>query len=208
MLYVYVGCFAFGVVYALLSFIFGGHGFDGGAPDHSGIGHAVGDAHAAAGDAEIPSPLNPLVVSSAITVFGAAGIVSKVGLKMGDLSSSAVAITIAGIIGAAIFFGIVRVMYGSQSNSTFSLDDLIGIDAEVITPIPESGMGEVSYTMNGMRYNLSAKSAYNENIQRGECVKIKNITGNAAVVARKITADKLDAFDIRQREKRSEEKGL
>ena len=90
-----------------------------------------------------------------------------------------------------MFFGIVKFMYGSQSNSTYSQSDIIGIEAEVITPVPEKGLGEIAYTINGVRYNIPAKSAFSSSIGRGSTVKIKDVSGNIAVVTQKITIDDL-----------------
>ena len=88
----------------------------------------------------MPSPFNPLVIASAITAFGAFGLIGKAGFKWGDLISTIVALAFAGAVGTIIFFGIVKFMYNSQSNSMFSLDELTGTEAEVTTPVPENGL--------------------------------------------------------------------
>ncbi len=92
---------------------------------------------------------------------------------MPDILSTVVALGFAGGIGALIFFGIVKFMYGSQSNSVFSLNDIVDTEAEVITPIPAGGMGEITYVANGIRYNLSARSSDGEDISRGATVIIR-----------------------------------
>ena len=72
MLQIFVGCLAFGVLFSVFSIIFGAHGIDHGGFDHVGAGgHA---AHVGSDSADAPSPLNPLVISSAITAFGAVGL--------------------------------------------------------------------------------------------------------------------------------------
>ncbi|NLK88417.1 MAG: hypothetical protein GX279_13175 [Clostridiaceae bacterium] len=242
MLYVFIGCLAFGVFYSLASFLLGGHGdHDGGVDSGADIdvghgidvgadidvghgidigadidvGHGVDigadidvghgavevdaghdGAHAVShgDDAHTPSPFNPLVIASAITAFGAAGLISMTGFGLNSLMSTIVALGFSGAIGAALFFGVVKFMYGSQSNSVFSLDDLIGFEAEVITPLPEKGLGEIAYMAHGMRSTISARSVDGTEIQRGSRVIIREITGNAAVVQLKLTLDDI-VFD-------------
>ena len=214
MLYVYIGCFTFGILYSLISALLGGdgaEGADGVGADSAGVDIDIGvdvdigadmDVDIDAEGADTPSPFSPLVIASAITAFGAAGLISKLSFNMGDLASAAVSLGFAGLVGALIFFGVVKLMYSSQSNSTFSLEDLVGIEAEVITPLPRDGLGEIAYVMNGIRYNMSARSAYREEIRRGETVIVREIADNVAVVTQKVTIDKLDEmtenFDYRK----------
>ncbi|MCX7708880.1 MAG: hypothetical protein N2484_03425 [Clostridia bacterium] len=198
MLYIYIGCLAFGAVYALASFVLGAHGFDHGSFDHGGVdGHTGGDG------ADVPSPFNPLVIASAIATFGAVGTITKLGFKMGDLLSSIYALAFSGAVGAAIFFGVVKLMYGSQSNSTFSVTDLIGAEAEVITPIPQNGYGEIALIYNGIRYNFSARAYQEKPIGRRETVRIKDVLGNTVIVTRKIS---IEDIDLIEKENRSMEK--
>jgi hypothetical protein len=193
LLYVFWGCLAFGILFSIGSFILGGHGAGHGGMDHGG------DA------TDMPSPLNPLVIASAITTFGAAGLVGKAGFAMSDLSSSALGLLFAGTIGAAMFFGVVKLMYSSQSDSTFSLEALVGTEAEVTTPVPEKGMGEISCIVNGVRYGMPAQSSCGE-VARGEVVRIQEIKGNIAFIARKMTLEDLEQLEYEQRESGEKEK--
>lgn len=223
LLYVFIGCFSFGVFYSVLSLILGGHdgshGIDhgGGAGhigsidhsagfDHSGgLEHSMGadavhgadlghtaDTHHASDSSESPSPFNPLVIAGAVSTFGAVGIISMMGFGISGLVSTIISLGFAGVIGAALFFGIVKFMYGSQSNSIYSLDELGGTEAEVITPVPEKGLGEVAYVANGIRYTQSARSMEGTAIERGARVVIREITGNVAVVQQKLTLDDIE----------------
>ncbi len=119
---------------------------------------------------------------------------------MSDLWSTIVALGFAGVIGAGIFFGIVKFMFNSQSNSVFSLEDLIETEAEVLTPIPANGLGEIAYVINGVRYTLSARSLEGSSIKRGSTVVIREIASNAAVVQQKLTLDDIELTDVEQEE--------
>jgi membrane protein implicated in regulation of membrane protease activity len=259
LLYVFIGCLAFGVFYSIGSILLGGHGDHDGGVDHGAnighdigaghdidishdigaghgldighdigaghgmdIGHDIGDGHGldighdigaghgmdidhgAAGvdadhdgmqhishedDTDSPSPFNPLVIASAITAFGASGLISMTGFGLDSFVSTIVALLFSGLTGAALFFGVVKFMYGSQSNSVFSLEDLIGFEAEVITPLPEKGLGEIAYKANGMRSTMTARSMDGTEIKRGTQVIIREITGSVAVVQQKLTLD-------------------
>lgn len=178
MLYVYVGCLFFGILFSTVSFLLDGNGFD-----IDGIG--------VDGSAESLGILSPLVLTSSITVFGGTGIVSMLGLNMSGVSSAVVSLVLAAIIGAAIFFGVVRFAYNSQSNSTFSQNDLIGLECEVVTPIPTMGVGEIVYVINGERHSLPAKCT-SDTIGKGEIVCIREIAGNAAFVSRKLIIGAID----------------
>lgn len=197
MLQVFIGCLAFGVLFSAFSIVFGGHDFGHGGFDHGG----GAGGHSGSHSNDAPTPLNPLVISSAVTGFGAVGLIAKTGFGMTDILCTVVALGFAGVIGALIFFGIVKFMYGSQSNSVFSLDDLIDTEAEVITPIPGVGMGEIAYVINGVRYTLSARSSDGEDIARGATVIIRDVAGNAASVQKKLNLDDIELLDEAEDEK-------
>ncbi len=183
LLYVYVGCLFFGILFSTVSFFIDGHDFDGINAD---------------GGADSLGIFSPLVLTSSITVFGGTGIVSMLGLNMSGVTSAAVSLVLAAIIGAAIFFGVVRFAYNSQSNSTFSQNDLIGLECEVITPISLKGVGEIVYVINGERHSLPAKCV-SDSIGKGEIVLIREIAGNAAFVSRKLDIEAIDLDDFKFR---------
>lgn len=174
-----------------------GHGIDAGH-DAAGIdaGHD-GVQHASHGDDTVsPSPFNPMVIASAITAFGAVGLISMTGFGLDSLMSTIIALAFSGAIGAALFFGVVKFMYGSQSNSVFSLEDLVSFEAEVITPLPEKGLGEIAYKAKGIRSTISARSMDGTEIKRGAQVIIREIAGNVAVVQQKLTIDDIIFNDM------------
>lgn len=187
MLYVYIGCLSFGLIYSIVAAVAGGHGFGHGDMDH-GMHHSGGN------DADAPSFFNPLVIASAITTFGAAGLIGKMGFEMGDMLSSVLAVAFSGLVGTAVFFGVVKLMYESQSNSTFSWEDLIETDAEISIPIPKNGFGEISYTMNGVRNSMPAKAICGDEFARGSVVVIKEINGNIAFIDRKKTLEDIESI--------------
>ena len=54
---------------------------------------------------------------------------------------------------------------------------LIGQPAAIITPIPENGVGEISYVQFGSRYTAPARNDAKGPIANGQTVRIKRIVG-------------------------------
>ena len=55
---------------------------------------------------------------------------------------------------------------------------LIGMTAAIITPIPENGVGEISYTQAGSRYTAPSRAEQSATIASGQTVKITRIVGS------------------------------
>jgi len=169
---IYIGCLAFGLFYALIAIFLGDHG---GVDSHD-IGHE---------GAEGVSPLKPIVIATFITLFGGFG-------TIGHFMSNAAAILVflfalaMGLIGAsAIFYTVVVPMYKCQSNSVVSSESIKNALADVITPIPSDGLGEVTYVVGTSRYTSPAKSLNQEEIQKGCAVVIIDIKDSIAEVIKK-----------------------
>jgi len=61
-------------------------------------------------------------------------------------------------------------------------DAMIGRGAEVTTPIPENGMGEITFEMKGQRETASARSMDGIPLSRGRLVVIEKVTGSTVHV--------------------------
>ena len=169
---IYIGCLAFGSFYALIAIFLGDHG---GVDSHD-IGH---------GGAEGISPLKPIVIASFITFFGGFGVIGHSMSSFAAISVFLFAIAM-GVVGAgAIFYTVVVPMYKCQSNSVISNESIKKIIADVITPIPIEGLGEVSYVAGGCKYTSPARSLSQEEILKGSQVIIIDIKDNIAEVIKK-----------------------
>lgn len=192
MLYFYFGCLTFGVVFSLMYAIFGSHGMDHHGfdiqADSTGGPH---DLHATDAHDSGPSIFNPIVFASALTAFGGAGLIGSVGLGFSTLVTLLFSLVTSFGIGAAVFFGVIKLIYNSQSNSNFSDEQLVDAEAVVVTPIPETGLGEVAFTAGGTRTTLPAHSAEGVEIEKGAKVMIRKVENRQAYVTRKIIIDDL-----------------
>jgi len=65
----------------------------------------------------------------------------------------------------------------TQGSSESRVAKLIGMNAAIISPIPENGVGEISYTQAGSRYTAPARNEKNSAIATGKTVKITRIVG-------------------------------
>jgi membrane protein implicated in regulation of membrane protease activity len=130
------------------------------------------------------SPLSPITIASFVTSFGGLGLI---GTQLLDISESA-SLFFAGAGAAAIAGGMFlfysRVLVAGQGSSAVQLRNVSGKKAEIITPIPKNGLGQIAFVTRGTRTTWSARSVDGEPVPRGAIVTIKTVTGNTAIVSR------------------------
>jgi len=152
------------------------------------IGHApeIGHAGPIATDVDtssvkVPS-LSPITVACFVTAFGAFGLI---GLGLFDASAKTSLIW-AGLGGLSIaviaHFAFGYFLIAPQGSSEVRLNDILGSQAEVITPIPPDSVGEIAFVAQGGRMTYTAKSAHHRPIPRGTTVIIESVVGGVAVV--------------------------
>src|SRR4030088_2279943 len=155
---IFLGCFAFGALFTLVSVVLGvgGHG-----AAHIGHGHGgghLGDPHAESGDRFGSLPL--LSVSSivgALTWFGATGYLL---LRLGDWALPAVVLgaLLAGAVGwylIARFLGLVLAGEREMDPEDYRLEGTVG---QVTVSIPAGGTGEVVFSKAGARRSEAARA--------------------------------------------------
>jgi hypothetical protein len=171
-----------GVLYALFVLIAGGlHDIDlpiigDILPDLGGDGPSFD--HGEVGMTGISSA----AISTFITAFGAFGIVST---QLFDVSGP-ISIVWA-IIGGILCGGVAQFLFGyilvkPQGSTNVTATDIIGLAAEVITPIPADSVGEIAFVAQGGRITGSARSATSQAIARGAIVIVESMVGNVAIV--------------------------
>lgn len=128
--------------------------------------------------------VSPFSLAMFGTAFGMVGLITRLWYEMEPIPSLLWALGIGvafGIVAQAVF---IYVLSPSRS-SHFSLqNDAINREAEVITTIPENGLGEIAYNNVSGRVKLAARSATGETIRYGEVIVIKRIVGRVAYVSR------------------------
>jgi predicted histidine transporter YuiF (NhaC family) len=152
-------------------FDLGGHGD---VPGHADTGHL--------------GPISGTTVATFITGFGGGGVVAHYWLRWPLLGTLAVAIGSGLVVAAAAYAILDFVFRETQAGSEFAVAETVGRDAEVITSIPQGGLGEIAYIMRGQREHSSARSIDGGAIPRGAAVVIDRVTGPTAYVRRKDNA--------------------
>ena len=166
---VYVGLLIVGVVYALIA------GASGWLSDLGG-----GDIHVDASghlDAGHVHPVSGTIVATFITGFGGGGTVGHYLFEWPLIGSLGLA-TGSGLALAAAAFAVLELIFKqTQAGSEFAVDEIVGREAEVITPIPVGGTGEVAYIVKGQREVGAARSADGSAVLKGALVVIEKVSG-------------------------------
>jgi membrane protein implicated in regulation of membrane protease activity len=191
----YLGLAVLGAGYLLLS-VFTGHS-DTGGDGHADAGHA-GDAHMDYGvdagghasasahgshAAEFHFPFfSPLALATLFACIGGYGLIALHGFRTTDATSILVAIPAAVVTAYLVTYAGWRIVGSSRGSSQIRLQDLAGAHAEVITPIPKGGLGEVAALVGGQRYTAPAREAQGREVPRGAQVKVLKMVGSTLLV--------------------------
>jgi len=126
--------------------------------------------------------LSPITIASFVTAFGAFGLI---GLGLFDSTPRGSLLWAAGggfIIAVIAHFAFGYFLIAPQGSSEVRLNDILGSQAEVITPIPADSVGEIAFVAQGGRLTYTAKSANDTPIPRGSIVVIEKVIGGVALV--------------------------
>ena len=173
---IYLFCLVVGLAFTLLSALlghfFGGHG------DH--VGGSGGHAEAGADSSDMPgiSIFSPTIVAAFITAFGGFGIIfTEIPATRQPIISAPLAIATA-LVAAGCLYKLLAVLFShTQGSSESHVAALVGTVANVITPIPENGVGEIAYVVGGTRYTAPARTESGAPVINGKPVKIIRIVG-------------------------------
>jgi membrane protein implicated in regulation of membrane protease activity len=173
----YAVCLVGGLLFTILSALFG-HFFD-----HAGDGGHIGTGgHAEAGfdHSGIPgiSFFSPVVLASFITAFGGFGVLFT-DIKATSSAWLSAPLSIAGALCIAFFvLWIFNTIFSkTQSSSEAHVNSLVGQTASLLTPIPKDGVGEIAYVQSSTRYTAPARSEKGAPIGVGQTVRITRVVG-------------------------------
>ena len=184
----YLACLLLGLTYGALAGLFSllgghhdlGHSFD--SPGHApaeiqGMGH---DASQADSGMHM-SPTNPVVIAIFLVSFGGTGLATMqlLGWRFASLAIAAPSGLVMGAVTFAIFDEFFSLTQGSSDPAE---QEVIGKEAEVITPIPENGLGEIAYTRRGSRFTAAARTESGAAVARQSIVTVTRIVGHTYYV--------------------------
>lgn len=177
---------------------FGGHGHVDAAHGHGHL-HTGGDTGGIDGHHAHPEVhdvgafetvvswfsilINPIVAVSFLTVFGGIGILGTQYFKWVAVAVFLVALA-AGVVTAFLLYRFVAIpLYKSENSTHVSRDNLVGMQAEVISSILENGFGEIKYTVNSIRFTGPARHIDDKAVKQGVKVIICKIENNIFYVS-------------------------
>ena len=166
---VFLGIATLGLIFLVISLIFGGilDDFAVHADVDGGVdGHGLIDTRSLA------------VFVTAFGGFGAIGIQ----LGLGVAASSLLGLGSGVVLGGAVaLFG--RFLYSQQSTSSVSSAQLVGKTAQVTVTIPAGGIGQVSCRVGEERVEKLARSRDGLELKPGMLVRIEEFAGDSAIVS-------------------------
>lgn len=161
---VYLICFGIGFLFLLASFVLG---------ELTDILHVGGHG---------PGPLSTSVVATFAIGFGIGGYGALSVLRWGQ-AVSVLSAAVVGLAFAGLGWGLLRFLYHSgEGSSDFSLEDVVGADAQVTVPIPAGGRGEITFIAAKARQITAAVSADGSAITKFKVVRIVKALGDTLVV--------------------------
>jgi membrane protein implicated in regulation of membrane protease activity len=172
---IYGICLMVGLMFTLTSVLFG-HFFGHGGHVAGSGGHV--EAGADSSDAPGVSIFSPTIMAAFVTAFGGLGLIFT---QFPKTSSAAISVPLS-LFGGLVVTGVLLVFLRSvfrhtQSSSESHVAQLVGAEANVITPIPEDGVGEIAYVVGGTRYSAPARGENGVAVANGRTVKITRIVG-------------------------------
>lgn len=159
-----IALFLIGAGYAVLSLVFGDLlGFDfhpGGLP-----------------------VLSPTVIAAFLTVFGGTGWLLLSQTSWTPLAAAAVSLLVALAVSTVVLFFVVIPLEAAQKGVAPSAKQMIGMEAEVITPIEPGRLGEIVYLQSGTRHSAPARTADGSAVGQGTVVTIVGENAGTFIVA-------------------------
>ena len=178
----FLGCFAFGLIFTVASFLLGALG-----SGHFHVPHLHLGGHPGAGDADHQagvSVFNVSTISAFLTWFGGAGYLLS---RYSGLTAVGI-VAVAGVAGAAgggiIFVTLSRYVLPRLTEMRPEDYQLPGTVARVSSPIRAGGTGEIVYTLAGTRRSDGARAVGGEGLERGVEVVIVRVERGIAYVER------------------------
>lgn len=127
------------------------------------------------------SPFNLLNLMCLLACFGGTGL-ALIASRVPTLLTFPLALASGLLLTGAFHWLVANVLMKFQALAVPSQTDMLGLDAEVITPLEGSGYGEIAYILDGQRFTAPAKLASGEHAGRQDSVTIVRVEGNTAYV--------------------------
>lgn len=128
--------------------------------------------------------LSPTVIATFMAVFGGVGYLIVQYTSWSAVLAGGVALLAALGVSSLVLFLIVIPLHAAQNGIALSVKEMIGREAQVITPIENRRIGEIVYEQGGLRHNAPATTMDESDIPSGCQVRITGESAGIFVVAR------------------------
>jgi hypothetical protein len=160
-------------------------GHDAGAGHDLGHGGEHGELAAVDGSVTQLGPFSPMIVAMFFTCFGLSGTILTKPIPIGWLSLlPSVVVAVAGAWASMSVFN--KLFAITEASSEAEAWRLVGSDAQVITPIPEGGVGEIQYVAKGSTFSAPARADDGRAVSRGVKVTITDSSRTIFTVKKSI----------------------
>lgn len=174
---IYLICLGTGLAFTIITLLMSQ--FLGGG-DHGHVEGSGGHAEAGADTSDSPgmSAFSPTMISAFVSAFGGFGIIfHQIPLTRSPIFSAPLAV-IAAFGCSSVLLWILRQLFRrTQSSSESQIGTLVGMEATVISPIPQQGVGEIAYVQGGSRYTAPARTESGCAVAAGGTVRIHRVVG-------------------------------
>jgi len=178
----FLGCFVFGLLFTVASFLLGAFGSGHGVHLH-GVHDSTVHAGNGGHDSHV-SAFNLSTVSAFLAWFGGAGYLLTRYSGMTAMAATMLAIVAGALGGGAVFVMLARVIVPRLTVMSPADYDVEGVIARVTSAIRPGGTGEIVYTLGGTRRADGARSPTSESLERGTEVVILRMEKGIAYVER------------------------
>lgn len=167
-----------GLIYAVGLLLLGGFG-DGDVSADAGADGDVGGLDIGDTDLQI---FSPITAATFVTVFGATGLICTIGFDIDQRFSLVIAAFSGALVSLIVAYAYSRLLVEMHGTTEIRQADMIGAVAQVITPIPADGMGEVRFEIKNELISRPARSSDRTPISRGTTVVVEQIVAGAVIV--------------------------
>ena len=128
------------------------------------------------------SLLSPVSVAVLCGATGARGLVATHGLGLSNPVSVALALAGGLVFTYVATYAAWRLLVSSTGTQALRESDLLGATGEVLTPIPQDGLGEIVALARGQRHSAPARTVDGRPLPRGTVVQVEQVAGVTLVV--------------------------
>ncbi|MCB1219628.1 MAG: NfeD family protein [Planctomycetales bacterium] len=158
-------------------------GHHGGSHAAKDYGENLGSTGGHSPDLANFNPFSMVSMASFLAAFGGAGILAT--LNGTGLAISILAALAGGVVMSLLFWLVVgKWLFSLQGTSQARDIDMIGMEAEVITPLAHDKTGEIAYNLRGTRFTSPARLSTEGEVGRNEKVRIRLKKDNTVYVDR------------------------